>query len=165
MKRWLYATSLCMMLAASANAESAYKIATVKVSSIFQQLSQREMLSKQLEKEFNGRAIDLQKQETALQSKMQKLQHDSSIMQDNDRANMEKEIMAQRDAFLQKAQAFEEDNRRRQTEENNKLLIRIKDAVSIVAKNKGYDLVIDANAVAYSSALNDITAQVLKQVQ
>lgn len=78
---------------------------------------------------------------------------------------MEKEIAAQRETFARKAQAFEQDNRRRQMEERNKLLSRIQDAVRSVAKDKGYDMVIDANAVAYSQSSDDITAQVLKQVK
>nr|WP_226813629.1 OmpH family outer membrane protein [Candidatus Profftia lariciata] len=141
------------------------KIAIVKISSIFQQLPQRATIAKQLEQEFHSRTIDLQKQERELQSKIQKLQHDSSIMKDNDRNKMEKDIIAQRDAFFQKAQSFEQDNHRRQAEENNKLLTRIQNAVSNVAKDQGYDLVLDANAVAYSGSFHDITAQVLKQVK
>ena len=50
-------------------------------------------------------------------------------------------------------------------EERNKLLSRIQDAVRSVAKDKGYDMVIDANALAYSQPSDDITAQVLTQVK
>ncbi|WP_115104733.1 molecular chaperone Skp [Hafnia alvei] len=165
MKKWLYAAGLGMVLAVSANVQAADKIAIVNVSSIFQQLPQRATVAKQLENEFKSRATELQGQERDLQSKMQKLQRDGSTMKASDRTKMEKDIMAQRDAFSQKAQAFEQDNRRRQGEERNKLLSRIQDAVRTVAKDKGYDLVIDANAVAYADSSNDITAQVLKQVK
>jgi outer membrane protein len=165
LKKWLYAAGLGMALAVSANVQAADKIAIVNVSSIFQQLPQRATVANQLENEFKSRATELQKQERDLQSKMQKLQRDGSTMKASDRTKMEKDIMAQRDAFSQKAQAFEQDNRRRQGEERNKLLSRIQDAVRTVAKDKGYDLVIDANAVAYADSSNDITAQVLKQVK
>ncbi|STQ74053.1 Outer membrane protein ompH [Hafnia alvei] len=165
LKKWLYAAGLGMVLAVSANVQAADKIAIVNVSSIFQQLPQRATVAKQLENEFKSRATELQGQERDLQSKMQKLQRDGSTMKASDRTKMEKDIMAQRDAFSQKAQAFEQDNRRRQGEERNKLLSRIQDAVRTVAKDKGYDLVIDANAVAYADSSNDITAQVLKQVK
>jgi len=50
-------------------------------------------------------------------------------------------------------------------EERNKLLSRIQDAVKKVADSDGYDVVIDANAVAYASNAKDITADVLKQVK
>lgn len=50
-------------------------------------------------------------------------------------------------------------------EERNKILSRIQDAVKSVASKGGYDVVIDANAVAYADPSKDITADVLKQVK
>ncbi|MEC5317914.1 molecular chaperone Skp [Brenneria populi subsp. brevivirga] len=165
MKKWLCAASLGLALAVSAGVQAADKIAVVNVSSIFQQLPQRETVARQLENEFKGRASELQSMEKDLQTKMQKLQRDGSTMKASDRSKMEKDLMAQRDRFSAKAQAFDQDNRRRQMEERNKILSRIQDAVKSVASKDGYDVVIDANAVAYAANAKDITADVLKQVK
>nr|WP_263458403.1 molecular chaperone Skp [Brenneria tiliae] len=159
------AAGLGLALAASASVQAADKIAVVNVSSIFQQLPQRETVARQLENEFKGRASELQSLEKDLQTKMQRLQRDSSTMKASDRNRMEKDIMAQREQFSTKAQAFDQDNRRRQMEERNKILSRIQDAVKSVASKEGYDVVIDANAVAYAANAKDITADVLKQVK
>nr|WP_237735487.1 molecular chaperone Skp [Serratia fonticola] len=164
-KKWLCAAGLGLAMAASAGVQAADKIAVVNVSSIFQQLPARETVAKQLESEFKGRAGELQNMERDLQTKMQKLQRDGSTMKASDRTKMEKDVMAQREKFSQKAQAFEQDNRRRQMEERNKILSRIQDAVKAVASKEGYDVVIDANAVAYAGTSKDITADVLKQVK
>ncbi|OSN06630.1 molecular chaperone [Lonsdalea iberica] len=165
MKKWLCAAGLGLALAASAGVQAADKIAVVNVSSIFQQLPQRETVAKQLDSEFRGRASELQNMERDLQQKMQKLQRDGSTMKASERSKMEKGIMAQREQFSTKAQAFDQDNRRRQMEERNKILSRIQDAVKSVASKQGYDIVIDANAVAYADNAKDITADVLKQVK
>ncbi|MFD1804022.1 molecular chaperone Skp [Mixta tenebrionis] len=165
MKKLLCAAGLGLALAVSAGAQAADKIAVVNVSSIFQQLPQRANVAKQLESEFKGRATELQSQERDLQAKMQRLQRDGSTMKASERSRLEKDIMSQRETFSTKAQAFEQDNRRRQMEERNKLLSRIQDAVKKVADSKGYDVVIDANAVAYAANAKDITADVLKQVK
>ncbi|WP_410013723.1 molecular chaperone Skp [Sodalis sp. C49] len=165
MKKWLYAAGLGLALAASASVQAADKIAVVNIANIFQQSPQRAVVAKQLENEFKGRATDLQAQERDLQTKMQRLQRDGSTMKAADRSRLEKEVMAQREDFSGKAQAFEQDNRRRQGEERNKILSRIQDAVKAVASKQGYDIVIDANAVAYAGSANDITADVLKQVK
>ena len=165
MKKWLCAAGLGLALAASAGVQAADKIAVVNVSSIFQQLPQRETVAKQLDSEFRGRASELQNMERDLQQKMQKLQRDGSTMKASERSKLEKSVMAQRETFSSKAQAFEQDNRRRQMEERNKLLSRIQDAVKKVASDEGYDVVIDANAVAYAANAKDITADVLKQVK
>lgn len=165
MKKWLYAVGLGVGMAVSANVLAADKIAVVNVAGIFQALPQREAVAKQLESEFKSRTTELQGMERGLQDKMQRLQRDGSTMKASERSKLEKEIAEQRETFARKAQVFEQDNRRRQMEERNKLLSRIQDAVRSVAKDKGYDLVIDANAVAYSQSSDDITAQVLKQVK
>lgn len=165
MKKWLCAAGLGLALAASASVQAADKIAVVNVASIFQQLPQRETVAKQLENEFKGRASELQKMENDLQTKMQKLQRDGSTMKASDRSKSENDLMAQREQFSNKAQAFEQDNRRRQMEERNKILSRIQDAIKSVASKDGYDIVIDANAVAYVGNTKDITADVLKQVK
>lgn len=165
MKKWLYAAGLGLVMASSASVQAADKIAIVNVASIFQQMPAREAVAKQLENEFKSRATDLQSQERDLQTKMQRLQRDGSTMKASDRSKLEKDVMAQREAFSTKAQQFEQDNRRRQAEERNKILSRIQDAVKSVASKEGYDVVIDANAIAYANNDKDITADVLKQVK
>ncbi|NIH15646.1 molecular chaperone Skp [Serratia symbiotica] len=165
MKKWFCASGLGLVMAASAGVQAADKIAAVNVSSIFQQLPARETVDKQLENEFKGRAVELQNMEHSLQTKMQRLQRDGATMKASERSKLEKEVMTQREQFSRKAQAFEQDNRHRQMEERNKILSRIQDVVKSVASKEGYDVVIDANAVAYVSSSKDITAEVLKQVK
>ena len=100
---------------------------------------------------------------TDLQAKMKKLQ---SMKAGSDRTKLEKDVMAQRQTFAQKAQAFEQDRARRSNEERGKLVTRIQTAVKSVANSQDIDLVVDANAVAYNSSdVKDITADVLKQVK
>nr|WP_238399108.1 molecular chaperone Skp [Photorhabdus bodei] len=164
-KKWLCAASFGIALAFSVGAQAADKIAVVNVGEIFQQLPAREAVVKQLENEFKNRASELQRMETDLQSKIQKLQRDGSTMKSSERTNLEKEVMAKREEFGKKAQAFEQDHRRREMEERNKILSRIQDAIKVVAGKEGYDVVIDANAVAYSVSGKNITASVLKQVK
>lgn len=165
MKKWLCATGLALVLTSSVMAKATDKIAVVNISSIFQQLPQRESVAKQLENEFKNRASELQKMESDLQIKMQKLERDGSTMKASDRSKSENDLMAQREQFSNKAQAFEQDNHRRQLEERNKILSLIQNAIKSVASKNGYDIVIDTNAVAYVGNVKDITADVMKQVK
>ena len=164
MKKWLVAAGLGLAMAASAQA--ADKIAIVNMGSLFQQVAQKTGVSSTLENEFKGRASELQGMENDLQSKMQRLQRDGSTMKASDRSKLEKDVMAQRQTFSQKAQAFEQDRERRTNEERGKLVTRIQTAVKSVAASQSIDLVVDANAVAFNSSdVKDITADVLKQVK
>ena len=164
MKKWLVAAGLGLAMVTSAQA--ADKIAIVNMNSLFQQVAQTTGVSKTLENEFKGRASELQSQENDLQSKMQRLQRDGSTMKASDRSKLEKDVRSQRQAFSQKAQAFEQDRARRSNEERGKLVNRIQSAVKKVAADQSIDLVVDANTVAYNSSdVKDITADVLKQVK
>ncbi|WP_312416199.1 molecular chaperone Skp [Pseudescherichia sp.] len=164
MKKWLLAAGLGLAMVTSAQA--ADKIAIVNMNTLFQQVAQTTGVSKTLENEFKGRASELQSQENDLQGKMQRLQRDGSTMKASDRSKLEKDVMSQRQAFSQKAQAFEQDRARRSNEERGKLVTRIQSAVKKVAADDGIDLVVDANTVAYNSSdVKDITADVLKQVK
>ncbi|MCE0802067.1 molecular chaperone Skp [Buttiauxella sp. A2-C1_F] len=166
MKKWLFAAGLGLAMAASASVQAADSIAVVNMGNLFQQVAQSTGVSKTLENEFKGRASELQNMEGDLQSKMQKLQRDGSTMKSADRSKAEKDLMAQRQQFQTKAQAFEQDRQRRSNEERGKLVTRIQSAVKKVADDKGIDVVLDANTVAYAgSSVKDITSDVLKQVK
>ncbi|UVK77474.1 MAG: periplasmic chaperone Skp [Sodalis sp. Fse] len=165
MKKWLYAAVLSLVQPSPTSALAADKIAVVNVSNIFEQSPQTAIVAKELENEFKDRATELQSIKRDLQTKMQRLQLAGPSMKDNERSALEKLVMTQREDFSKKAQAFEQDNHRRQTEERNKILSRIQDAVRNIASKEGYDVVIDANAVAYASNAKDITDDVVKQVK
>ncbi|GAB80945.1 molecular chaperone Skp [Shimwellia blattae] len=163
MKKWLIAAGLSL---ASATAANAADIGVVNMGNLFQQVAQSTGVSQRLESEFKGRAGELQKMESSLQSKMQRLQRDGATMKSSDRSSLEKSVMADRQAFSTKAQAFEQDRARRSNEERGKLVTRIQSAVKKVADDKGLEVVLDSGTVVYSSSdVKDITADVLKQVK
>ncbi len=159
MKKWFIAAGLGLAMAASAQA--ADTIAVVNMANLFQQVAQSTGTTKTLENEFKGRASELQTMESSLQSKMQRLQNSKGK-----NSSLEKEVMADREKFSAKAQAFEQDRARRSNEERSKLVTRIQTAVKKVADDKDIDVVLDANSIAYhGSDVKDITADVLKQVK
>lgn len=166
MKKWLVAAGVGIALVTSASVQAASSIAVVNMGNLFQQVAQKSGVSSTLENEFKGRASELQRMETSLQTKMQRLQRDGSTMKASDRAKLEKEVMSERQSFASKAQAFEQDRNRRSNEERGKLVTRIQAAVKKVADDKSYDVVLDDSTVAYTGKdVPDITADVLKQVK
>ena len=156
MKKLLCAAGVSIALAMSAGAY-AEKIAIVNVGEIFQKMPAREAVAKQLESEFKSRATELQNLEKDLQARVDKLRRDGATMKKTEREKLEAELMTKRDQFAEKAQKFEE--------ERTKILTRIQDSIKSVAAKEGYDVVIDANAVAYAKDSVDITSQVQKQVK
>lgn len=101
MKKWLLAAGLGLAMVTSAQA--ADKIAIVNMGNLFQQVAQKTGVSNTLENEFKGRAAELQKMETDLQSKMQRLQ---SMKAGSDRTKLEKERDVSAPDFRTKSAGF-----------------------------------------------------------
>ncbi|BGI51136.1 MAG: molecular chaperone Skp [Arsenophonus endosymbiont of Ceratovacuna japonica] len=142
----------------------AEKIAIVNVSEIFQDIANKKSISKKLEKEFQGRANELQNMEKDLQSQAQILQKNNVKLNEKDFQIFE----SKRTDFLKKAQQFEQDNQRRQQEERNKILQIIKILTKEVAKKDHYDFVINLNAILYPENnynIKNITDMVIKKVK
>lgn len=165
MKNWIYILGLMIWIIQIHSASAANKIAIVNVANIFQQSSQRTETIKQLEYEFKDRATELEMMEHDLQLKMQTLQKDGLTMTDDARAELEKSLITQRELFSNKAKLFQQENHARQTEERDKILDIIYNAVKNIAKKENYDIVIDANAVVYSSSkIKDISDSVINRI-
>lgn len=163
MKKLLCAAGLGLILSVSASAY-AEKIAVINVGEVFKEIATNKAVSKQLEKEFKGRANELQNMEKDLQTRAEKLQKNAAKPNEKDLQAFE----AKRTDFLKKAQQFEQDNQRRQQEERNKILQTIKTATKAVAEKERYDVVVDASTVLYpenSSNLKNITDLVIKKVK
>lgn len=150
-------------LSATAFAED--KIGVVNISGVFQNMPQREVIAKELDKEFQPRADKLKKMEESLQAKLKKIQDEGAKMKEADQKALEKQILTDRDEFAKEAQAFEQDNQKRQNDERSKLLGKIQEAVKTVAEAEGYSLVVDSNAVTFAKEANDITQKVLEKVK
>lgn len=164
MKKLLIAVGLSLAIAASAQA--ADKIAVMSVDGVLQEVANSSGVNKVLENEFKGRLTNLQKMETDLKGKIEKLQNDGAKMKAADRGKLEKSIQSERQTFTDQAQKFEQDHSRRTNEERSKLLSRIETALKKVTVDQKIDLVLDASNVLYKSdSVKDISSDVLKQVK
>ncbi|GKX55328.1 chaperone protein Skp [Leminorella grimontii] len=161
MKKWLCAAGLGLAMVASGVAQAADKVAVVDVMQVLQKMPEREAIAKKLEGEFKSRAADLQKEEKTAQDNVKKLQTKGASMKAAERTKIENDIKA----FQQKAAAFTQDSRRRESEEMNKLVAKVQAAVKTVADKEGYAVVVKSDAAFYSNAENDITEKVLAQVK
>ncbi|UJF18894.1 OmpH family outer membrane protein [Vibrio sp. SS-MA-C1-2] len=169
MNKFLKAASVgLIILSASAYAnaaEAAQKVGYVNIQAVFQQLPQREAVSKKLRAEFKDRIDELKRMETDIKGKVDKLKRDGQLMSATDRTNAQRAIVSLESDYKLKAKALDEDNRRRQNEERQKLLMEIQTAVGKVAQQDGYDLVVDAQTVLYAKPADDLSKKVIEEVK
>ncbi|WWP00336.1 MAG: OmpH family outer membrane protein [Candidatus Dasytiphilus stammeri] len=137
----------------------------MNMGKIFQQLPEVQVISKKLEEEFKYRSNTIQNMELHLQKQMQHLQDDRFTMNSIEQTKLEQEILLQRQTLATEIQSFENDKQHREIEEQNKLLVIIRDIVSTIARNENYDMVFDADAIIYDHNLKDMTAKVIHNLR
>jgi len=145
-------------------AEAQQKIGVVDMMSIFQQLPQREQISQDLQAEFQDRFEEMRQLETKIQELRQKQERDASIMSNDEKTQLNRELEQLISEAQLKSKALQEDTRRRQQEERNELLGKVQQAINAVAAEQGYDLVLESSAVAFMKADNDLSDEVVTEM-
>ena len=140
----------------------AEKIAVVDMGAVFEQLPQREQISQSLKKEFGDRVADVQKMQEEMRSLMEKQQRDGALMNDAQKTELVRKMESLKSEYQLKGKALDEDLRRRQGEEQNKLLVKVQKAINTIAEKDQYDLVLQRGAVIYVKPNTDISGKVVE---
>lgn len=140
------------------------KIGVIHMQSIFQQLPQREVIQQQLQQEFSDRYDEVKKIQSKLIKLEEKRKRDGALMNDTQKTELIRKAEALQSDYQLKGKALQEDVRRRQGEEENKLLKQIRKAINEVAKADKYDVILQSGAVAYIDKKYDISAKIAAKV-
>ena len=160
MKKIVNGALVSLLLAGAPLAAQAEKLAVVDMGTVFQQIPQREQITNSLKKEFGDRMAEVQKLQDELKGYMEKQQRDAALMTEAQKTELGRK-MEQAKADLQlKGKALDEDLRRRQGEEQNKLLVKVQKAINDIAKADKYDMVLQRGAVVFVKPEADISNKV-----
>ncbi|WP_432453843.1 MULTISPECIES: OmpH family outer membrane protein [unclassified Agarivorans] len=140
------------------------KIAVINIAEVFKQLPQRDALQKSLKDEFEVRVQAVRSLEAEMQRLYDKREKDGELLGQQEVTKITRQLETMQAEYKIKRKNLEEDQRRRGAEEQQKLMVKVQDAVVAVSKSKGYDLVLPLDATAYSVDALDITKQVIQQV-
>jgi outer membrane protein len=136
------------------------KVAVVNVQQVLQQSPRVAELSKKLEGEFKTRQTKIGEEQQALQTEMDKLKKESPTMSQKDKDSLQKKIANDKAVLLKKVVGYQQDLQKEQNKVMQTVLSDLNGIVSNIAKNSGYVLVLDNQAVIYSGQGNDITKDV-----
>lgn len=154
---------MALVLTAGVAQAQSVKIAVVDTAEVFQKMPQRQVVANQLQKEFESRVKEVQKLEADGRSFVEKQQKDMAFMNDQQKAEAQKKLNEMQGTYVQKRRSLEEDQARREHEERQKMLARIKAAIDEITKAQGLELVIERSAAIYVSPSLDITEQVISR--
>ncbi|GGP63729.1 molecular chaperone Skp [Shewanella saliphila] len=140
----------------------AEKIAVVDMGEVFEQLPQREQIAKSLKTEFGDRVAEVQKMQEEMRTLVEKQQRDGALMSDTQKTELVRKMESLKSDFQLKGKALDEDMRRRQGEEQNKLLVQVQQAINTIAGKEDYDLVLQRGAVIFVKPEADISGKVVE---
>jgi outer membrane protein len=166
MKTLLKAATLAVALISIpvVNAAETQKIGVVFPSKIMKESPQRDRIIKKLEAEFKDRYQALQKLEKEITETEKKLKRDAELMSKDEVTAMQRKAEVKLSEYKLNRKAFEEDNRRRQGEEQQKALVLVRDVINEVAKKGGYDLILNGEQVVYANPGYDVSDLVVEEI-
>ncbi|WP_110458618.1 OmpH family outer membrane protein [Shewanella algidipiscicola] len=153
---------MVLVLLGAPIAAQAEKIAVVDMQAVFEQLPQREAVSKTLKTEFGDRVANVQKMQDELRGMLEKQQRDAALMSESQKTDMLRKMESLKAELQLKGKALDEDMRRRNGEEQNKLLVEVQKAITAIAEKEQYDVVLQRGAAIYVKPTSDISSKVVE---
>lgn len=139
------------------------KIGFVNIPLVLEKAPQAEKAKKRLEQKFSPRDKQLVAQQKEIQTLEEKMTRDAAVMGENERADLERDILSKKRDAKRSQQEFSEDFNASRNEELGKLQRRIVEAIRAIAKDQNFDLLL-TDGVIYASEQIDITNQVQQKL-
>ena len=146
-------------ISSAANAEQ--KFAVVNVQQIVQAMPQFAAIDQTIQAEFGEQIQEITRLRADVNFLLEKLQRERATMSAAQIKELEGQVNVSGKQLQEKGQPLQQEVQGRTEEERRKLLTLIQQAIDNVAAKKGYDMVLNANAVPYSNEKFDISQQVL----
>jgi len=150
-----------ILFSASALAEN---MAVVNMQLVASKIPQTAAMQQALTNEFAGATEEIQKLESDIKFNMEKFQRESMTMSDEQKTTLRTQVEELQKTYQAKAQPLEQQIRRRQTEERNKIFALIQQAISAVAAEEKLDVVLNAQSLAFAKPELDISEKVAAKV-
>ena len=163
MKRLLTVTCLSVIIIYTAAIGKT--VGKVDIRQIFQVSSQVKAINSQLEKEFlpqRKRIINLGKY---LRKDIKKSQRNETVMSKRENEDLRNKIQKEQKELQQSQIEFQQGLYKAQNKAMGEFMIKILDAVKIVAKKENVDLVLPKDTVLYARDSKDITSNVISELQ
>jgi outer membrane protein len=163
MRKFFVALVLALSLSL-AHAQSDMKIGFVSIAKILNSAPQADAASKRLEREFAPRQKGLVEAQNSLRRLEERLAKDGAVMGDSQRRSLESDIRNQARELKRTSDEFREDFNLRRNEELGRFQKQVLDVINSVAREEGFDLVVNDGATLYASSRVDVTDKVLRRL-
>lgn len=163
-RNYLVATMVLLLMSVPTVAEEAPKIAFVNTPQVLEQAPQAEAVRKTLQEEFSTRDADLVAEQKKIKSLEERMSKESLTMSQEQQRKLEREILSQKRDLKRSRDEFAEDFNIRRNEELSKMQREIAMSIVALAKEMGYDLILESGVI-YASKRVDITDKVIARLK
>ena len=147
----------------SATAAAETKIAVIRTPALLRDAPQVRSADQKLKAQFQKREDELKTEGRKLDEDIRKFQREADTMSPQQRTTAQNDLNTRKTNFDIKQRQFGEEAQQKNAELRRAVLERVNEAIEQIAKEQGYDVVLQDPAFA-NSAL-DITDQVLKRLE
>jgi outer membrane protein len=140
------------------------RIAFVNIPQILEQAPQADAVREILNQEFAARDVDLAGGDKKLDLLKVRLGRDGDNMGEEERRKLERELLTQEREMKRSHEEYSEDRNIRKNEELAKMQREIRLSIVTLAKELGYDMVLESG-VMYASDRVDITVLVITRLK
>lgn len=155
---------LTMGLTTVGASDGPLRIAFVNITQILEQVPQADAVRETLNQEFAARDLDLAAGDKKLELLKQRLERDGSSMVEEERRKLERELLTQEREMKRNHEEYNEDRNIRKNEELAKMQREIRLSIVTLAKELGYDMVLESG-VMYASERVDLTSRVIARLK
>jgi outer membrane protein len=166
MTRIIFALTLylAMSFTSAGASDGPLRIAFVNIPQILEQAPQADAVRETLNQEFAARDLDIAAGDKKLELLKQRLGRDGSAMDEEERRKLERELLTQEREMKRSHEEYNEDRNIRNNEELAKMQREIRLSIVTLAKELGYDMVLESG-VMYASERVDITSRVISRLK
>lgn len=154
---------LALALTSVAHADDALKIGVVDMQKALQTVDAGKKAKSQLEKEFNAKKAELEKEQAALQKMGEEFKKQSLVLNDEARAKKQAELQEKFGKFQENTQKSQMMIQQKEQELTQPIIVKLRALIADLAKQKKLTLVLEKNenTVLYSQEKDDLTAEVI----
>lgn len=161
--RWI-ASVLSLLLAGSALADEAFRIAVIDPNRIVEESPQYEAARNLLSAEAQEREAELTSQQEDIVRLETRLERDGALMRADEATRLRNDIRARERRLRYAQEELQADFALRQSDLRTKLVQQVEEVVEQVAKDKGIDLIL-SEGVVYTSPRADLSDEVIDRLK
>ncbi|EET20962.1 outer membrane protein ompH [Francisella philomiragia subsp. philomiragia ATCC 25015] len=154
--------SLCVLATTVTGVYADTKIAVVNPVEIFNDSDLGSVSVKKMENDLKPEAAKLKQEQNDIMQQMRALQENSATMTKAELEKKQQQIQQEQQNFAQKAQVLQQKEYTAKDKLSKKFQASFDNAVATIAKQKGYNIVMTTQALAYVNNVDDISNQVIE---